>query len=155
MRTFVLLFAALVMTGVAFSQTITIRNSSACDVAFYLAATDGACNAYASTINYVIPAGSTMNLNFGTATWPSVTPGTGWQWQFIKAWNFCGNYNYLYPNCTGLGTANDDIAAMGIPCSGLGTTQCANMTTSCNNPGCNWIRCYWSNSGMDVTVYIG
>jgi len=97
-----------------------------------------------------------MNLTFGSTTWTGTTPGLGWQWGFIKGGNFCGPYNWAFPVCTGLGTANDNVVVMGIPCLGFGQTQCANMTTTCNNPGCSWIRCSWTPlGGGNVNVSIG
>lgn len=155
MKSFLLVLATIAMTFAAQAQTMNIQNSSACDIRFYVAATDPGCTANASTIQYVLPAGGSMTLTFGSATWSGTTPGLGWQWQFIKAGNFCGPYNYTFPVCTSTATANDNVVVMGIPCSGFGQTNCATMTTSCNNPSCNWIRCSWSTFGGNVQVNIG
>lgn len=150
-----LFIAAMAIAIAARSQTITINNNSACDIQYYVAATDPTCTSYASSITYVITAGSSVSFNFGTATWSGTAPGVGWQWAFFKGGNFCGLFNWSFTTCTGLGTANDDVVVMGIPCTGFGTTNCANMDNSCNNVGCTWIRCSWTVTGGNVSVDIG
>lgn len=143
----------MVLAIAAHCQNITINNSSACSIQYYVTATDAGCTSYASSITYVIPPNSSVTFNFGTITWQSPPSFVPTQWAFFKGGNFCGPYNWSFLTCPSPLAANDNVIVMGIPCTGFGTTNCANMNNACNT--CTWIRASFTVFGGNTIVNIG
>jgi hypothetical protein len=141
----ILIFTALlaVFAFAAKAQTITVKNTSQCTVHYYLAASSPTCSASYSTVNYAIPPGTAVTFTFGTATWGGTPPPAGSVWSFIKEWNPCGPYAWMSPTCSG--TPNQNVCAVGIPCSSLPLTSCMVTNTSCNT--CSAIKTQWTNLG--------
>lgn len=133
------------------AQTITVINNSGCKINYYLSAAKPGCTTSTSTINYGILPGATNSYTFSSATWTGPTPSAGWEWQFIKEWNGCGTYSFLFPDCSG--GVNYNVCGVGIPCSGLPTSSCMKIDTSCNL--CTGIKTEWiPTGGGNVTVKI-
>lgn len=133
------------------AQTLKVTNYSNCTVNYYVSAVDASCSAGASTVNYSIAPGATAVYTFSTASWTGTVPSSGWQWQLIKEWNGCGTYNFSFPDCSG--GVNENVCAVGIPCSGLTTTSCMKMDMTCNS--CQAVKTEWKpGSGGDVQVNI-
>ena len=130
------------------AQSLTISNTSGCTVNYYIAATDPACSSIAGSVTYSIaPGGSVTFASFGAVTWSGGTPGTGWQWDYIKEWNSCGPMSWTPPAC------GQNVCAVGIPCSGLPTSSCMIITTTCNT--CSAIKTQWfALGGGNVGVRI-
>lgn len=153
MKRITLFLAAMAMAIAAHSQTITIDNASDCSIQYYVTASDGSCSSFVTSIMYMIPPNSSVTHSFGTITWlftPSFTPT---QWRSLKGSNFCGPLTWSYVTCTSSLTVNDNLIGLGIPCSGLGLSNCADMDVSCNT--CSWIRAIWLTSGGNTIVSIG
>ena len=140
-----LLFTALlaVFAFATKAQTITIKNGSQCKVNYYLSAGAPTCSTSYNTVNYTILPGTVVTFTFGTATWATPAPPAGSVWTLIHEWNPCGPYAWMSPTCSG--SPNQNVCAVGTPCSGLPLTSCMVTNTTCNT--CSAIKTQWTNLG--------
>jgi hypothetical protein len=127
------------------AQSLTVSNTSACTINFYLAASDPLCSSGSSTVTYSIPPSSSITFaSFAAASWTGPVPPPGWQWTFIKEWNSCGIFSWTPPAC------GQDVVGVGGACTSLPLTACMLITTTCNT--CPAVKTSWNPVGFGNVV---